>query len=108
SWVRLDDAAPDHPKVIDLEDAPFAMWVRGLCYCARTGSDGLIPKGALRRLTAAKKPDDVAAGLVAAGLWARAEDGAYRVHDFLDYNPSAAAVQAKREARAAAGKAGGI
>src|SRR6185312_7551063 len=77
-------------------------------YCARAGSDGLIPRGALRRLTSAKRPDDVAADLVTAGLWERAEDGAYRVHDFLDYNPSAAAVAAKRDARVAAGRTGGI
>lgn len=108
TWVRLDDAAPEHPKVVDLDDEAFAMWVRALCYCARAGSDGLIPKGSLRRLTPARKPDDVASRLVDAGLWEHADLGAFRVHDFLDYNPAAASVQAKRAARAAAGRAGGI
>ncbi len=106
SWVRIDDAAPDHPKLVGLDDDAFALWVRGLCYCARHSTDGKIPLAAVPRMTAAKKWAAVAAKLQAAGLWESTPEG-YVVHDFLDYNPSASQVAAKREARAAAGKLGG-
>ncbi len=106
TWFRNDDTAPEHPKFVGLDDTAIAMWWRGGCYCARYATDGRIPGAAIVRLTA-KKPIAVAARLVAAGLWE--VDGLdYVMHDFLDYNPSAAETRAKRESRAIAGRAGGI
>jgi hypothetical protein len=46
------------------------------------------------------------AELVAVGLW-EPTDGGYRVHDYLEYQPSAADLAAQSEKKSAAGKRGG-
>lgn len=106
SWVRTEDTAPDHPKLVGLEDSEVAMWWRGLCYASRYRTDGAIPKGAIRQLSKNRKPETVAAKLVAVGLWEETPDG-FRVHDYLDYNLSAAEQKERRDIRSAAGKLGG-
>jgi hypothetical protein len=100
TWVRLDDGFPDHPKV----DAagPLAAWlyVCGLAYCARFLTDGHIPADRVARLAAVAEPLALAARLVEVGLWERTTGG-YRVHDYAEYQPSAADVRRDRAATAA-------
>jgi len=45
--------------------------------------------------------------LVRSGLWDRVADG-YRVHDFLDFNDSAATVRKRRSEMRELGKRGGV
>jgi hypothetical protein len=110
TWVRLDDGAPEHPKVVGLGDDAFALWVRALCYCNRALTDGFVPSGALSSLSRAKRPADVAAKLVAEKLW-EPVDGGYQVHDYTDFQPSRAEIEEQRreksEAKRRAGQAGG-
>ena len=40
SWVRLDDGAPGHRKIVGLSDAAFRLWVVGLTYCNQQANDG--------------------------------------------------------------------
>jgi hypothetical protein len=111
AWVKLDDQFPDHPKVI--EAGPEAAWlyVAALCYSSAKLTDGAIPTALVGRLTAHRGGERLAERLVAVGLWERAPSG-YQVHDYGDYQPSAAATRAKREAeveyKRAAGKLGGV
>src|SRR5438876_149559 len=35
SWLRLDDGFASHPKIAQLTDREFRIWLRVLCYCAR-------------------------------------------------------------------------
>jgi hypothetical protein len=95
TWVRLDDGFPDHPKV----DAagPLAAWlyVCGLAYCARFLTDGHIPADRVARLAAVAEPLALAARLVEVGLWERTTGG-YRVHDYLEFQPSAERVRRER------------
>lgn len=35
SWLRVDDGFANHPKVAQLSDKDFRVWMRTLCYCAR-------------------------------------------------------------------------
>lgn len=93
-WVKLDDAFVDHPKVVRLSDAAFRAHVRGLSYCARLLTDGLIPadvapkKPVLRELTDESPPGP---------LWER--DGQnYRIHDYLKFQPSREDVMRERAA----------
>jgi hypothetical protein len=101
SWVKYDDQFPDHPKLAALGDlGPLAGWlhVAATCYCSRHLTDGFLPSGALSRLATFPRrvqASDLAAALVRVGLWEQAEDG-YRVHDYLDYNPSREQVERKR------------
>lgn len=84
SWVKIDDGAPEHPKLIDLSDAGMALWIRALCYCARRRNDGLVPAGALRILSRAKSPAKVADELVKAKLWDVCDAGGYMVCSIRD------------------------
>jgi hypothetical protein len=96
TWVKLDDNFPSNPKVVDLEDAAFRLYVEGLCYCAANLTDGRLTAGALRRLCGSPS----AAELVSAGLWLVTEAG-YEVKDYLKYNPSREKVEAERDKAAA-------
>jgi hypothetical protein len=96
-WVRLDDGFADHPKVE--RAGPLAGWLHvvAMCYCARHLTDGRVPKVKARRLADIPQPARHIAALVEAGLWH--EDGAdYVLHDFLDYQPARAEVEAERKA----------
>lgn len=114
AWVKIDDGATEHPKLVDLSDAGMALWIRALCYCARRRNDGFVPVGALRILSRAKVATKVADELVTAKLW-DVHEGGYRVHDYHDYQPSKASLEpgggapseAKREAARAAGTRSG-
>lgn len=99
TWVKLDDSFYDHPKVANL--TPGAGWLHicGLCYCGRQLTDGVIPKGVEKRLTANVNVSKQVDELIDAGLWI--DDGdTYRIHDFLEYQPSREKVLTEREAGA--------
>lgn len=106
SWVRLDDQFPDHPKVVAAGPAAGWLYVCGLAYCARYLTDGFIPKDQVRRLADVGNAQRQAEILVSVGLWEHS-DGGYRVHDYLEYNPSKEKVLATRELRAEVGSRGG-
>ena len=117
SWARLDDQMPDHPKFLQAGDfAPLllALYVRAVCYSSRYLTDGFIPSGAVTPLlqgynawghdtvtgdgfALARDGDefDWPAIMVHAGLWESC-DGGYRIHDYLDYNPTRAQVLERR------------
>lgn len=96
-WVRLDDSFADHPKIE--RAGPLAAWlhVAALCYCARQLTDGRIPQAKALRLTDIPQPEEHVSALLRVGLWI--EDGDdYVLHDYLDYQPSRADVEAERSA----------
>jgi hypothetical protein len=92
-WIRIDEHAMDHPKIVGLTDAAFRLWVYGLAYCQHYLTDGRIdnPK-VLRGFTPAKRT-----ALLDAGLWVTAGN-AVTVHDYLDWNDSRETVLGKRDA----------
>ena len=100
-WTKLSDDFASHPKVLALgQDAPHALsvWVAGACYASRYLTEGFLPDAAVQGpgLTT-DEARAAAAQLVRVGLWEPA-DGGYRVHDFLDFNPSRAFYETKRRA----------
>lgn len=92
SWAKLDDRYDDHPKVRRAwreHPATVGVHAMAITHSARYGTDGLVAAAWLRDLMphwAQRKK--VLAILVSAGLFDAVGDGSYRVHDFLDYNPS--------------------
>jgi len=132
TWVRLDEDFAQHPKVVAAGPLALAMQVAGLCYCNKHLTDGFIPWSAARSLvpweflgprdekdrpiyrvcvTSGHSGDDVTSDFVIgvltdAAMWEKVEGG-YRIHDFLDYNPSKAEVLAARESKKEAGRLGG-
>jgi hypothetical protein len=110
AWVKLDDHFFRNPKVIMAGRDARDLYLAALCYCGSGLTDGLIPAGVLRVLGAEADIDDVkaaAAALVRVGLWHETEGG-YEVHDYLNYNPTKERVIQTREARAEAGRLGGL
>lgn len=95
-WVRIDDGFYMHPKVIGLSPAAIGLHVCGLCYAADNLTDGLIPKAAIGRLTSARSATKMLAELEAAGMWID-EGKSWRIHDYLDYQPTREKVLAERE-----------
>lgn len=115
SWVKLDDMFPRHRRVQHLHRDVVAKWLHivALCYCAEHLTDGRIDEVALRSVIKdADVPRSAATRcvpkLVECGLWVEHDQGGFVIRDYLDYNPTAAETRAKREARAAAGRLGGL
>lgn len=108
TWTKVDDGFPDHPKVVALGRdrlAAMGLWLVGASYASRYLTDGRVPKAALPSGTA-----KLAKRLVDVGLWSAEPDG-FRIHDWLDFNPSRADALARRArlhaVRSEAGRAGG-
>jgi len=110
TWVRLDDRFDEHPKIVGAGPIGLAVFVRGLCYCARNLTDGFIPKTVAWKLMydVDISREAVIDLMIHSKLWERGEDGGFRVHDYLAYNPSRTEVLENREARVEAGRKGGF
>lgn len=98
-WVRLDDSFPDHPKIAMLSPAAGWLHVCALCYCGRHLTDGLVPKGVEKRLTSTTNTTRLVNELIRARLWVD-EGDAWRIHDYLDYQPSREKVEKERDSAA--------
>jgi len=95
AWLKIDDNAPLHRKMLAAGPAACWLWVCGLAYCQRHKTDGHIPLEALPWL-GVLKPAPMAAVLVRVGLWHADENiGGWLVHDFLDWNASSEERQEK-------------
>ena len=107
TWFKVDDSLAFHAKVVQAGNAAMGLWVRAGAYCSQHLTDGFVSREVA--LTLGKSSE--VKRLVAAGLWEEIDDG-YQVHDWLEYNPTAEEVRAeqarKHEAKARAGRAGGI
>src|SRR5438445_12129355 len=113
-WVRFDDQFPIHRKVDGLSDAAYRLHSSAIFWCARNLTDGFVSEEDLDGVTArVRTPARFAAECVKRGVWhtARTEcpskkcpglvdhDG-WVIHDYWDYQPTAAKVRADREAAA--------
>jgi hypothetical protein len=108
-WARLDDSAFTHRKFLRLAPAAIGLWAMGLSYCGRELTDGFIPTEQVTRLIkcSPRVGRVLSRSLVEVRLWEPVEGG-YMVHDWLDWNPSRAAVEAARARKVEAGRLGGL
>lgn len=101
-WARIDDTILDNPKVAGLTMGQFGTYVALIVYSARWLLDGRIPShivGNPRQSRSAIADIRVCEALAKRGLIGQ-EGDEWVIHDYLDYNPSKADVQAEREATA--------
>lgn len=104
SWLKTDDKMPEHPKVEPLSDAAYRLHSHALHYAARYETDGFIPSAAIGGLTRHRNKQPLLQELLSATgvrpdgapLWTEVTGG-WMIHDFLEYNPSHAEQEAKRE-----------
>ncbi len=111
TWVRFDDQFPIHRKVAPLDDATYRLCSEAIPWSSRNRTDGRISAadlaGVSKRATRQR-----AAKLVERRLWHVAgfecdseacppsgEDG-WVIHDYWDYQPTAAKVKADLAAKA--------
>lgn len=102
-WVRLDTQMPSNPKILylieDKNSHSAFVWACSLSYSGAHGTDGFIPKAALKTIHGTLKD---AKNLVDVGLWIPVPGG-WEVNDWADFQPSSDEHQERKErARAAA------
>lgn len=91
AWIRLDDDYVHHPKFTALSHGAFRLWHEGMAHCRKLMTDGLITLAYLKAFRYGQRPfvqellTPCSEGV--APLWTLDPDG-YRVHDYLDWNPT--------------------
>lgn len=101
SYARIDDLLPHHRKVVAAgKDGPtvFGYYVASVCYAQRHFTDGVIHQADLPLLIpgAPRPPRRILQLLESLHLWDPLPDGTgWVVHDYLDWNDSAADRRAK-------------
>lgn len=105
-WIKVDDRFPEHQKVTRAAEhlgsngigRVLGIWVEAMCYCGRNLTDGFVPDIVARSLKADRRPMDVlhVMAMDDVRLLRRLKNG-FQFHDYLDYQPSAADIKAKRK-----------
>lgn len=107
-WFPVDDSFHSHPKVLATSLAARGLWATAGSWCSDTAhlTDGVIPGHVLAALGGTP---ELAAELVAAGLWRRTRKG-YAFHDWFQWGSKRTAEQqrALSAVRAANGRIGGV
>jgi hypothetical protein len=109
SWAKLDDQFFYNKKVAQVDGSAKLLYVAGLVYVANQRSDGFIPERAVKFIASTAdiaNCQDFAKQLLDVGLWETVEGG-YRIHDYLEWNPTSEQIEATRAARKVAGSLGG-
>lgn len=100
AWVRFDDGFFRHPKVVAAGRDARDMYTSSIFYANQNLTDGFVPEGALRIIAAdagVSSHNKAVKALLREGLWIEA-NGGYEIHDYLDYQVSAASVTEKQTA----------
>lgn len=112
AWVRVDDAFYDHPKFQNTNALGIAAWITALAWSNRNLTDGYIPRSVAARLVnldgisltfgMAGRDANAYDGidqLLDCGAWVEVEGG-YQIVNYLEFQPSADEVKARREGNA--------
>lgn len=94
AWVRLSDNFYRHPKFLRAGPRGGYLAICGIAYANEYLTDGFIPAIAPAALGATPRDIDAVVG---SGLWTPA-DGGWSIHDFAEYQPTRAQVEAERSA----------
>lgn len=103
AFAKLDTTVLNHAKFARISLSAIGLYALGLLHCMDQLTDGKIDKNApsivIRRGLKGRGRWTVEAEkeLVEIGLWIDRGDH-YEVHDYLDWNPTAAQIKADREA----------
>jgi len=94
-WFHVDDDAADHPKIVAAGNAAFGAWVRMGAWAAKHLTEGFIPREmAHHYATTAQLSRLVECRLL------EVCKGGYRIHDYLDANPTHSQIARRRAADA--------
>lgn len=93
TWTKLDDAFWSNPKVTRAGNEAAGAYARCLSYCGCHETDGAIPPDVAKFIA----PPKVFKKLSEYGLVEDLNGTGYLIPDYLDFNPSRASLEAKRE-----------
>lgn len=108
AWAKLTDDFLSHPKVMAARAekgwSAIGVYVGALTWVNQQRTDGFVPKSWVQLHNGIEE----ATVLVKVGLWHEdaARDG-WQIHDYADYQPLKAELEAKTERKRSAGQAGG-
>lgn len=105
-WFPVDDSFYSHPKALAASLAARGLWVTAGSWSSAHLTDGVVPVHVLGLLGGTP---ELAAELVAAGLWKRTRRG-YVFNDWLEWGSkrTAAEIRELRKIRQANGRKGGV
>jgi hypothetical protein len=105
-WFPVDDSFHSHPKALATSLAARGLWATAGSWSSAHLTDGVVPVHVLASLGGTP---ELAAELVAAGLWRRTRQG-YVFHDWLEWGSkrTAAEIRELRKVRAENGRKGGV
>jgi uncharacterized phage protein (TIGR02220 family) len=100
AWSRFEPGFTRHPK--RLKGGPLAswLWVCSVDHCSIYRTDGWLEAASVPSLVPGLSPRALTTAvtvLLAVGSWEEAPGG-YRVHGYLEHNPSKAQTEAERDA----------
>lgn len=94
----VDDNFSDHPKVSDLSDGAFRLFVDSMCYCSRLLTDGFISPAQFKfrkRFSPKRLAELIESGLIhdvgegcGSDKCPEPKPGVYLLHDYLQWNKS--------------------
>jgi hypothetical protein len=91
-FIRLSDNYIDHPKFRALSDGSFRLWHEAMAFARRHQTDGLITFRDLKAFEyftrSREKQLSVPYADGANPLWELVPATGYKIHDYLDWNPS--------------------
>lgn len=116
-WLFLHDGMPDHPKIEELSDRAFRALVILWCYCSRHLTDGYVSETAwLKRTTVKIRRELIESGLVdtdgegsnafPSDFHQKSFEKGVVMHDYLDWQRSAAEATEFSSKKADAGSLG--
>jgi hypothetical protein len=101
-FIRVHENMPEHPKVEPLSDKAFRLIVETWCWCSRNRTDGHVRAAVwVKRGTPKARAELIAAGLAEDDLM-----GGVIVHDYDEWQRTAAEIGAFQEHRRDAGTEG--
>jgi hypothetical protein len=108
-WVRLDANIGTHDKTLELLDhkdgtRAFTLYVCSIGWAGGHGTDGLIPKHALRAIAPSlRTPEKLAQLLVDVRLWEYVEGG-WQIRNYLERQQSSIVSEAVSAQKSAAAR----
>ena len=107
AWFKADDRIMEHHKFITAR-AKGGHSVIGVWFHAGTWANGQMTDGFIPESWALlNNAENEAQILVEVGLWVEDSRGGWQMHDYSDYQPSRADLEAKSQQKRTAGQAGG-
>lgn len=91
-WFRVDDGFHSHPKTLSTSLSARGLWVTAGSWSSAHLTDGVVR---VQDLAALGGTPELAAELVAAGLWKRRRNG-WQFHDWEKKNPTREVVERDR------------